>query len=104
MTIPDSVTSIGDRAFSGCSRLASVTIPGSVTSIGSNAFFDCTSLTSVTISEGVTSIGHGAFLGCYRLTTINFTGTQEQWNAITKGNNAVPSGVNVICTDGSTTT
>ena len=46
-TIPDSVTSIGVIAFTGCSSLTSVTIPDSVTSIGDFAFYNCTSLTSV---------------------------------------------------------
>ena len=48
-TIPDSVTSIGESAFSGCEALTSVTIPDSVTSIGDWAFSGCKSLTSVTI-------------------------------------------------------
>ena len=48
-------------AFSGCTSLTSVTIPDSVTSIGNNAFEYCTALTSVTIGNGVTSIGGYAF-------------------------------------------
>lgn len=47
MTIPNSVTTIGNSAFSGCSGLTSVTIGNSVTSIGERAFGDCTGLTSV---------------------------------------------------------
>ncbi len=47
-TIPNSVTSIGEMAFIGCTGLTSVTIPDSVTSIGSYAFAGCTGLTSVT--------------------------------------------------------
>ena len=70
VVIPDSVTSIGTAAFSGCYRLTSVTIPDSVTSIGSGAFSDCSGLTSVTIPDSVTSIGSLAFDGCYRLTSV----------------------------------
>ena len=69
-TIPNSVTSIGDWAFYGCSGLTSVTIPNSVMSIGNSAFRHCTSLTSVTIPNSVTIIGGRAFSGCSALTSI----------------------------------
>lgn len=67
INIPESVTSIGDNAFDGCRGLTSITIPESVTSIGSGAFSDCSALTSITIPEGVTSIGNGVFQGCSSL-------------------------------------
>ena len=62
-----SVTSIGNKAFSDCSVLTSVSIPNSVTSIGNYAFYGCIGLTSVTIPNSVTEIGYGAFLGCNKL-------------------------------------
>ena len=68
--IPNSVTSIRDWAFSGCSGLTSVTIPNSVTSIGDYAFWGCSGLTSVAIPNGVTSIGEYAFEGCYGLSSV----------------------------------
>ena len=68
--IPNSVTSIGYSAFSGCTSLTSITIPNSVTSIDSSAFGGCSSLKSITIPNSVTSIGYYAFYGCTSLTSV----------------------------------
>ena len=68
--IPNSVLTIGQSAFSGCSKLTSIDIPNSVTSIGESAFYICGDLTSVSIPNGVTSIGSAAFCHCSRLTSI----------------------------------
>ncbi|MCQ2244237.1 MAG: leucine-rich repeat protein [Bacteroidaceae bacterium] len=70
ITIPNSVTSIGRYAFSKCFGLTSVTIPNSVTNIRERAFDQCTSLTSVTIPNSVTSIGERAFYWCSSLTSV----------------------------------
>ena len=70
ITIPESVTSIESGVFYGCTSLTIITIPESVTSIESGVFRDCSNLTSITIPEGVTSIGAEAFRNCTSLTTI----------------------------------
>ena len=70
ITIPNSVTSIGDYAFNGCTGLTSITIGNSVTRIGGWAFMDCMGLTSITIPNSVTDIGYRAFAGCTGLTSI----------------------------------
>jgi putative transposon-encoded protein len=70
ITIPNSVTSIGNSAFMDCAGLTGITLPNSVTSIGNNAFKGCTRLTDITIPSSVTSIGNSAFMGCAGLTGI----------------------------------
>lgn len=70
VTIPDSVTSIGTGAFSGCTSLTKVTIPNSVTNIANSVFHGCSGLTSVTIPNGVTSIEGFAFRSCTSLSSV----------------------------------
>ena len=83
LIIPNSVTSIGERVFSGCSSLTSIEIPNSVISIGAGAFFECRGLKSIEIPNSVTSIGAGAFFECRGLKSIEIP------NSVTSiGNNA----------------
>ena len=69
VTIPDSVLSIGEGAFSG-SSVTNIRIPKNVTSIPGNAFYSCSSLTNVVIPEGVNHIGDSAFWHCSALTSV----------------------------------
>ena len=86
ITIPNSVTSIDDAVFSGCSGLTSVTIPNSVTSIGGSAFSGCSGLTSVTIPSSVTSIGPWAFSACSGLTSVTIPNSVTSINAFAFSN------------------
>ncbi len=118
ITIPNDVNTIGEAAFKGCSNLKSVTLPNGVTSIAANTFYDCFRLTSITMPDGITSIGNqafcgcssltsvtipkdvtniyaNAFLSCSKLTDIYFTGTEAEWNAISKSNASIPSSATV---------
>ena len=70
ISIPSSVTSLGNECFKGCRGLTSVTIPSSVTSLGEYCFYDCSGLTSITIPSSVTSLRDACFDGCSGLTSI----------------------------------
>ena len=100
ITIPESVTTLGERAFTDCSKLTSITfdgtpviktigdyafagckaltafdMPSTVTALGSSAFSNSKELTAITIPEGVTTIGEYTFRGCEKLETVTFAGT-----------------------------
>ena len=101
VTIPGSVTSIGNRAFMG-TPLSSVVIPEGVKTIGENAFWRCTSLQTVTVPASTTELGNHAFDtgeyydGSYhtQLTDIYYGGSRQQWyNA--GGGDAAPMVVTV---------
>ncbi len=81
VTIPSSITTIGDAAFYNCTNIRSFTIPNGVKRIGFCAFGD-TNLNTITIPRSVTSIDAGAFSGCWNLSDIYYGGTKEDWNAI----------------------
>ncbi|MBP3414582.1 MAG: leucine-rich repeat protein [Clostridia bacterium] len=70
INLPSSITSIGYRAFAGCCSLTTINLPSSITSIGSEAFGGCYSLTTINLPNSITSIGFGAFSDCYGLTNI----------------------------------
>lgn len=70
VTIPQSVTSIGDYAFSRCEKMDSLTINDAATSIGSWAFDECYKLTTLSLGKNITTIGEYAFLDCHKLDNV----------------------------------
>ena len=102
LVIPNSVTTIREGAFNGCSGLTSVTIPNSVTSIAESAFYKCSGLTSITIPNSVTSIGYSAFEDCPNLKRVDISSI-EAWldisifsNPLTNGGHLYLNGEEVI--------
>ena len=93
ITIPNGVTYIDDYTFSDCTNLASVTIPDSVTSIDDGAFQN-TGLTSITIPNSVTYIGDRAFAGCTSLTSVTMSRKTQRI-----GRNAFPSTAQITYSD-----
>ena len=70
LTLPDTLSAIEDRAFSGCENLASVTVPQATQTVGTNAFAYCDNLETVTLGEAMADVGIGAFLGCEKLQSV----------------------------------
>ncbi|MBQ8298002.1 MAG: leucine-rich repeat protein [Ruminococcus sp.] len=77
IVIPDTVTRIGDIAFSECTNLKTINLPASLTEINNQAFAGCTSLEKITIPAGVETIGEEAFYGCTSLKEFAVDGTSE---------------------------
>ena len=71
ITLSSGLTSIGEAAFEGCSLLGNVTLPKGLTAIGNNAFYYCEAIEEIAIPEGVTTIGAYAFCGCSSLTSVS---------------------------------
>lgn len=94
------LTTIGSKSFYSCNGLTSVVVPDKVTSIESLAFFGCLNLESITIPASVTTLDSSFVYGCTNLKKIEFKGTQEQWNALSIDPNYLPAGVSIVCTDG----
>ena len=98
------MTEICDWVFSGCTSLSSITIPNSVTRIGEDAFDCCTSLSSITIPKSVTEIGYGAFIDCNKLRTdgdVYYLGAEREWSsiAIDEDNDALRNAKRIHCVE-----
>ena len=70
LRLPEGMTHLPERAFSGCTSLTSITLPSTLTSVGYEAFQKCCSLREVNLPDGLTSIGAQAFFCCRALTSI----------------------------------
>lgn len=70
ITVPESITQIGEKAFAGCSNLVELNLKQNVESIGAEAFCDCISVEKITIGGACREIGESAFYGCLSLTEI----------------------------------
>ena len=75
------VTALDRNAFNGCSELMSVTLPATLTTIGEHCFEGCVGLTAISIPVAVKSIGSGVFAGCANLTDITVVDENEKYSA-----------------------
>lgn len=94
VSMPESMTWIGDSAFAGCTGLEQVEFSPNLTTIGPNSFYSCNGLTSVTTLDST------FVFGCTNLKKIEFKGTQAQWNALSIDPHYLPVGVSIVCADG----
>jgi hypothetical protein len=102
LTLSDSLVSMGTNAFKGCTKLISVRIPKKVKTLPSSIFMECSTLASIDLPAGVTSIGSKAFYQCYRLSAItlpdslNFLGEEAFLGCYDLLSISIPAGVKKI--------
>ena len=80
--IPDSVETIGSRAFYWCRNLRKITLPSALKTLSLSTFTYCTSLSDVYLSASLTDIGSNIFFQCSSLTNIYYAGSLAQWSQI----------------------
>jgi len=82
VTLPNTVTLLGNYSFSSCKDLSSLSLSNGLIFIGRSAFLSCESLTTVNIPDSVISIGDGAFYGCTMLTAINVGAANPGYSSV----------------------
>ncbi|MBQ2768033.1 MAG: PASTA domain-containing protein [Clostridia bacterium] len=75
ISLPATITSIGNSAFENCTHLYSVNLPTSLQTIGSRAFAGCSVLSRISLPAGVVSVGNSAFERCYMLEAVYLPAT-----------------------------
>lgn len=102
ITLPETITYIGDHAFFGCKNMTSITLPKSVTKIGIGAFEGCSALENVTFSENLVTIDDGAFKDCTALKSVTLPAKVESigfaafWNCDAITEISIPESVKTI--------
>ncbi len=95
----DNVANIGNRAFSGCTALTTLTMTEGVNTIGTECFLGCNQLTEIKFANGLTRIGNGAFADCTSLSTLDLNalksacviGDAAFWNCASLSNVSMES-------------
>ncbi len=99
VTIPGTVTHIGDQAFYGCA-LSKVVIPEGVVSVGNAAFGGNQKLTTITLPKSVKNIDDDVLINCESLKTVNYNGTKAEWSKIKIGEyNKHLTSAKFVCAD-----
>lgn len=91
VTIPDNVKTLGDGVFGYCPSLKTVTVSGGVGTVGKDMFYACEALDSVTLAEGITTLESGAFYECVSLESITFPSTLTTINKTVFSNSGLTS-------------
>ena len=84
ITIPESITTIGNWAFQSCSSLTTITLPNGVSEMFEQAFGSCSNLESIYLPRSLKTIGRNIFLNCPKLKNIYYEGSKTEWNQINK--------------------
>ena len=79
MILPQTLTSVFDKAFKGCVDLAEISLENVASTLGDEAFYGCTSLSSVMLSQILSSIGAGFFAACTGLTSVSMYNGEYGW-------------------------
>ena len=102
LTLPETVTEIGDYAFGECDGLTKLTVPGTGVSIGQQAFYSCDGLTQLNISGRVDSFGSDAFAKCSNLQSVviaqapSYIGNDLFWDCVSLTDVSLPEGLTEI--------